>query len=295
MKNIRTKKKRLRFRCLVDNRTRDQLKKVWLEKGSGLSAEQLARTKVKLDEITTAPEAFQPRTLGEDYRITRHVDDLTRTAKQQAELDPVLLFAIDGRRYVLDGHLRLRAFAKAGRRPSDTISVSHFPGPFDDALLCAIGENAKAKLSLTREQRTESAWSLAKWSITNGGCYSKATISKRAGVSDGTVAQMRRVLKRGPTETFDPFACTWAEVLWRLRPESHNEFVQERQEAKIEQWALGFRRTTGKAGDRNPDAAKEAFERSHPRAAALIRDEGTAEVEDEGYFNDDDRDTPSDF
>jgi hypothetical protein len=193
-------------------------------------------------------------------------------------MDPILLFAIAGRRYVIDGHLRAQAFSRAG---TEHIQVCHFQGTFDEALLKSVSENAKARLSLTREQRTESAWKLVKWSAANFDCYSKSVICKHTGVSDGTVGTMRRVLK-DKNLGFSPRALSWEKVRHKLNSEGDgvSTYSDEKRQEKLGRWIKGFRRATGKGGDRDPQTAKEAFETAHPRAAALFRDEAQADAEE---------------
>ena len=296
MKNRTTK--RLRPRYTVDKSRREQLLKAWLTYGAGLSTEELGRDRLRLDEIVIAPAAFQPRESGDDHRIPDHIEDLTQTARQQAEtMEPILLFAIAGRRYVIDGHLRAEAFSRAGY---EHIRVRHFHGTFHEALLKSVSENAKAKLSLTREQRTQSAWELVQESAANCrlysedmlrrltpaercalGCYSKADICKSSSVADGTVATMRRVLN-DKNLGFKPRGMLWEKVRQKLSASdgSGDAYSEEKRLEKLERWTKGYRRVTGKGADKDPRTAMEAFDRACPRAAALLRDEGQADAEE---------------
>ena len=113
-----------------------------------------------------------------------------RVLKSTGEpLEPLLVYPMNGRFFVIDGHHRLDAYRKARwKRP---IPVEVFEGTYDEARLAALTGNTKDKLRLSGPEKREAAWKLV-----NEGKLSKAEIVKLGVASDGTYSLMRRVRKK---------------------------------------------------------------------------------------------------
>ncbi|MCB5200849.1 ParB N-terminal domain-containing protein, partial [Loktanella sp. TSTF-M6] len=121
------------------------------------------------------------------------VRNLAGALKRGTQLDPVLIWRErddagkpTGRHVLLDGAHRMKAYRSLGR--SGAIPVEVFEGTRDDALEAAVAANAKAVVGLTSTERTNAAWRL----VRIGTGLTKPRIMKAAGVSSGTVAEMRR-------------------------------------------------------------------------------------------------------
>lgn len=176
-------------------------------------------------------------------------------------LAPLTVFEIAGRRVVLDGHCRLAAYRGAGIEEKAQVPVEHFRGTFAEALVFSIEANSQDKLPLSLTEKLEHAWKLVKFSERRS-CYSKREISRKAGVSDSTVAEMRRTL----TEDlgFDPREEeTWVDVKKKRRAsEDHGDDWKEQQ---IERVATRFRKAFGPYPDKQPDLFFGGLSRAYPR------------------------------
>lgn len=154
-----------------------------------------------LDDGTTAPDSvpdrlpiidielktalFQPRGLDE-----RHIQELKRSLKASGDLDPVTVIYLGGKTILLDGHHRVAAYEITDGKTS--VPVSFFQGTLKEAVLEAGKANSKAKLPMTSAQRQDYAWRL----VLLGEGFSKKQIKEASGVSDGQVANMRRVKRK---------------------------------------------------------------------------------------------------
>lgn len=172
-----------------------------------LPAEELA-----ISSIKTAP-AYQPRAVGlapyrDRARLEReseqHVARLAECATGGGQLDPLLVARIDGRLYVVDGHHRLRAYKRAGRRavPARVLDLTHAQAVLVSKLVNCSG----AKLALHAEQARECAWQVLAHLTRRGRNPLPAGVSVRSvgrtyGTSHETVrAMLRRLSTVKPCE-----------------------------------------------------------------------------------------------
>jgi len=171
-------------------------------------SKRLRKMQLSVGDIKTDPETFQFR----DFETTEsHVDDLGKTLKAGRKLPPILVWdSGDGGYIVIDGHHRLEAFCRY--KPSGKIAVSVFTGTKADARLLACEDNAKARLPMTHQEKSNAAWRL----VCSDGDYSKADICRVTGISDSTVAKMRRT-KRALTEKEQELPRTWLRALQTLK------------------------------------------------------------------------------
>jgi ParB-like chromosome segregation protein Spo0J len=143
-----------------------------------------------LGAVYTDLETFQwrvPRFNSVDS--DEHIRTLVRALKSAHQpLQPLLVFPVGKRFFVVDGHHRLAAYRKA--RWKGPIPVEVFEGTLDDARLAALEGNIRDKLRMSGPEKKEAAWKLVK-----DGKLSKSEIVKRGVASDGTVSAMRKVLK----------------------------------------------------------------------------------------------------
>ncbi len=139
--------------------------------------------RLPLNTNTLLPELFQPRGLSE-----QHVSELMRKPKSGHTLDPLTVFQVGRKAYLIDGHHRITAYKRA--KFSEPVPVVFFEGTVDQTVLEAGRANSRAKLTMSTQERMDYAWRLVRM---DG--YSKPEIMEAASVSDGQVATMRRALK----------------------------------------------------------------------------------------------------
>lgn len=196
-----------------------------------------------------------------------HLRALVRVLKSTGEpLEPLLVYPMNGRFFVIDGHHRLDAYRKARwKRP---IPVKVFEGTYDDARLAALTGNTKDKLRLSGPEKREAAWKLV-----NEGKLSKAEIVKLGVASDGTIAFMRRVRNKLIAEGKDPTKLSWIEARWGTSDFSvdDQEAWKEKKAQKIVDALLKAKIGQGLAKD--PDVTALALQMLNPSLpGALVRE-----------------------
>lgn len=161
---------------------------------------------VKPQDIKQRLELFQPRRPGFGLHAldNRHVNTLVTRIKRKGEIDPPLVVKLmthptiqigDGYEWiVVDGHHRLAAYRKAEH--TGTIRCEWFPGNARAAMDTSVLRNEKVHLPIDQGDRHEVAWTrtILDWDG-KGWRSSKQMVVKLAGCGEGTVAEMRRVVK----------------------------------------------------------------------------------------------------
>lgn len=155
-----------------------------------------------LNELEKDPDRFQFRH-GLDER---HVGVLRRALKSGDPLDPMLVWTSKEGSFVIDGHHRLEAYSREGWRKG--LRVEFFQGSSEDAAREALRRNAKDKLPLTSNEKADAAWKLTATTK-----LSVRVIAKEAGVSVGTVQNMKNAAKALAKRGEDPAGYTsWHEA-----------------------------------------------------------------------------------
>lgn len=172
-------------------------------------------TTLSLEDIHVADKVFQIR---KDYRGEpefdhEHIIGLVDAIGISGALDPICVTAIGDKFYLVDGHHRFFAYLTAEWPYS--IPVSVFAGSLVEAEGKAGEENHKNKLPVSKESKLEHAWTR-----TRRGGLSIAQLIKTTGVSQGTIANMRRGLRSIQEKGGDPWQYTWKSY---LRGESKSE------------------------------------------------------------------------
>jgi ParB-like chromosome segregation protein Spo0J len=156
----------------------------------GRPSDTEAFVKLHPSEIKIRPELFQPREFLFGVRGTNpeHVKRLERAIGINGELDPVLVVKLGKTFICVDGHHRIKAYEAAKWRES--IRCEWFGGTLRQAVDESMLRNGKDRLNVPPADRREQAWKrvLLEWG-------SKKQIKQTCGVSDGTVALMRRVFE----------------------------------------------------------------------------------------------------
>lgn len=119
---------------------------------------------VALGSIKEDP-AYQPRIESlpsyrdrgrQEKARDEHVAYLTTKLDESTDLDPVLVARVDGRHLLIDGHHRIKAYRRAGRR---TIPARIKEATHGQAVIASKGVNCDGlKLPMHPEQRREAAW-----------------------------------------------------------------------------------------------------------------------------------------
>lgn len=144
-----------------------------------------------LKDIKAFPELFQPRDAMMDER---HIGDLVKVLQSKStkgrpgNLDAILVVETRRGFAIVDGHHRLEAYRRAGRK---FIPITVFSGTVKEAVLKAGTENSMSKRIMTTKERQDYAWRL-----TRAGCFSKNAIAEAASVGTSQVAAMRRLAKQ---------------------------------------------------------------------------------------------------
>ncbi|SBV99217.1 ParB domain protein nuclease [uncultured Alphaproteobacteria bacterium] len=197
---------------VVESEAASLMARLKAEVASSPNPEPLS-VQLPLDEITLLPELFQPRGVSE-----QHVSELMRKPKSGHTLDPLTVFQVGRKAYLIDGHHRIAAYQRA--KFEKPVPVVFFDGTVEQAVLEAGRANSKAKLSMSTQERMNFAWRLVRI-----GTYSKTEITEAASVSDGQVAAMRRVLKALGDEAHD--FDSWMKAKRQAEGKGNLEFSDE--------------------------------------------------------------------
>ena len=138
-------------------------------------------------KIKLIPEVFQHRK-HVPWKSEPHIKTLAQAIQNNQLLEPVTVWWSGKHWICIDGHHRLAAY-KSIHYDYQDIPVIVFEGSVDEAIKKAALGNTKDKLQMTSQEKIEAAWRLTIASKT----FSKVDVTEATGVSDGTVASMRRV------------------------------------------------------------------------------------------------------
>jgi len=220
-----------------------------LREMAGTPAPNSLPDRLPVSQIMQKTELFQPRGLDE-----RHIQELKRAIRVHGDLEPLTVMQVGTMAVLLDGHHRMTAYENS--EVTKPVPVQYFEGTIEDAVLESGRANSKAKLPMTTWERQEYAWRLV---LLND--YSKKKIREAAGVSDGQVANMRRVMKTLGNDAFD--CQTWREAhdLYnkRERPELDDDDVERWLEAQANEYADRLSKAFGKKLPSNIDLAARAM------------------------------------
>jgi len=188
----------------------------------------LPPTRVSLGRIKVEPQ-YQPRNNfvipyadreKAENASEAHIARLTDLA-EDADLDPLLLADVDGRLVLVDGHHRLKAYRRAGKRDAPAC-VLKTTG--ESALMVSKLVNCDGvKLPMHAEQSRECAWQYLAQVTAQGRLElpegtSRRQIGRTFGTSRETIGSMLRILPTVNRADFQQEACDpgtgWP--LWRF-------------------------------------------------------------------------------
>lgn len=191
---------------LVDLATTGELEARFVKYGPGFEETTLAQTRVQLGTLWIVPQVFQSRTLMErPWEKDKHVNNLSAAIRQQGTIKPILVFAIAGKRYIVDGHCRCAAYWNAGLSASSKIPISYVKdlpadreAAFAKAVTASIAENSKDSLAFSQYEKREGAWRLVRLNERSDR-DSVRDIAAASGVPRSTVGRMVKLLKDDPS------------------------------------------------------------------------------------------------
>ena len=229
--------------------------------------ERNGRKYLPRNTITVLENVFQHRTSAEDdYDREQHIKQLnaalTRMPEGEKELDAILVTQIDNFWICVDGHHRLVAYAANN---IEEIPVRIFAGSVDEAIETAGAENLKAKLSLNDRDKYNVAWKLSAAQI-----GSKKSVVEKSGVSDGTVAKMRRLRKQLIEKGFKPEEMDYAQAKDANAGKLGERSGDEWEDHMVEAFENKLKRALGKHVHRNRSFISTALHNVYPTLVEAI-------------------------
>lgn len=246
------------------NMSKREMQALFRDQGPGLPPEELSRATAPLKDLEAAPDVFQYRNLDDrPHEKEHHVKGLAEVVSvHKRMLDPIEIFVVGSRRFVLDGHCRLAAYAQAGLDDTDEVPVTYFSGTFEEALLRAAEANTKDKLRMTPSEKLESAWNLVCFDET-GDLYSLREIADKTGTGKSTVGNMRRLLENSDKLEFDPRGFSWQNVKRKRR--GQREINKEWMNNLAAAWTGRLRKAFGDKPNDTPSLFFRALEQAYPQ------------------------------
>lgn len=186
---------------------------------------------VPLGKLVIAPRVFRTREpSGADWDQTTHIRHLAKTVKQGEPLDPLTVLDFGPCGYVVvDGHLRLEAYRRAGLKPTARIPVAVTNSSPVEALGDALRQRTKTRLPMTPAERQEATWRLVLMNAAKR-IHTQVEIAECTGSTPRSVKRMKKAMEEAVAEGFDPQGATWKEMLGRNRP------LLDRDDDEVESW-----------------------------------------------------------
>jgi ParB-like chromosome segregation protein Spo0J len=160
-----------------------------------------------LGNVHVADNVFQWRLLSENIAAKEdHIFELSNVLlDREKPLDPILVFPVGERYYVVDGHHRINAYHSV--KWKNPIPVEVFNGSFQEARIEAFRRNSKNKLAMTKQDKMEGTWRLVK-----EGNLSISQTSDTTGTSPSQISIMRNVWTKlsADKEHKDAAELSWA-------------------------------------------------------------------------------------
>ena len=218
--------------------------------------------RMKLSDLNIRPEEFQFR----DVELDRyHADELEKALQQGRDVGPLDVWPDpnDSRYYILDGHHRYEAYRRL--RWNKPIKVIVHEGPLHEVKLVALRENTKARLPMSHKERADAAWRLTVAQFEDGSySYSKRELAEATGVSERTVATMRKTYRK-ISELERDHPASWAAAIEVAKGNEFEDMTDDERELWIEAKAGEIDKAIGKPiaeyTKRYPEAVHRVLER----------------------------------
>jgi len=142
---------------------------------------------------------------GSERRLREHIRDLANDLKAHGLRNPVTIFLIKGKHYLVGGHHRLEA---AKQLEWHTINAYVTTGTKEDAVIASHQENLIPDKPLSSNERTQNAWSALTSNETAHYRRAAASSGRGAGVvlgvSEAVIRQMRNALNELAKKALTP-------------------------------------------------------------------------------------------
>nr|WP_320166507.1 ParB N-terminal domain-containing protein [uncultured Methylophaga sp.] len=251
---------------------------------NGTPAPIIKRNTLPLSSIGLMPEVFQPRSIDDLASSEAHIQTLMNAAMNESGnlLDPLVVWWSGAQWLVLDGHHRLEAYQRISKKQKGAkhIPVKALTGSLKEAIVESTRLNAKDKLPMTKDDKTNRAWQL----VLIGQDYSKREISEVCKVGTSTIGRMRarlEELKQLYSDTWadDIEGLSWKEVLnFDGQP---RDFDEDRQEKLAIDWARRLTKTFGNKPANQPETFARALEIHSPHLHEQLSEYLSFELNDD--------------
>lgn len=222
--------------------------------------------RLRLSQVTQIRQLFQVR--GEQGRDDTHVSDLYGELLRDGDLKPIIVWRCGAAAILIDGHHRLYAYAMRQQKTKTpvTIPVDWFEGSVKEAIEMAAKGNTERKLQLTPEQRTDLAWRLVAHDLG----HSKAELARITGVSDRTIANMRKA-RAELIKLEEDLPATWRKAMDMTKSRDMEDFdVDAEKERRAQEMAKRLIKIDRVHFADNPDVFARAMEIAAPRALVKL-------------------------
>ncbi|PBB41312.1 hypothetical protein CK222_22340 [Mesorhizobium sp. WSM3866] len=224
--------------------------------GTNPTAPQGEPKTLDLDQLRTIETVFQPRDLTfREGEHEAHVEVLAKAIGRREKpnyLEPITVWWGGSGWYILDGHHRRLAYARA--KVVKNIPVRVFKGGLEEALGESVALNSKNKMAMSLQDKTNAAWRL-----TARTDYSKSQIARECSVAESSVANMRRIkreLTKQGVAADQMLAMNWGEAQRVARGEERPEINQD---SATERRARGYAKSLARALKDRPHKDPEGF------------------------------------
>lgn len=210
---------------------------------------------VRLTKIKDDPERFQHRLVKLDNAHASTLEEVLARGEELARID--VWHSPEDELVILDGHHRREAYERAGWARKVPVRIHHCSEA--EAQLVTVADNGKARLGLSREEKSNWAWRMV--------CeHPDVTVKEvaRCSVSERTVKSMRKV-KKLLLEAEEEFPSSWAEARWRaLNGDVDGEWTdamrEQRREERKAKLRERIRADLALAAERDTEAAIEVVQ-----------------------------------
>lgn len=234
------------------------IERLRLEKEANPGPPKSVPRTMRLNTIQEEPQAFQVRLEGLDEE---RVEELSQNLDDMALADRVRVWWSGNRWILIDGHHRLAAYRLKQLEIGEALQVpveAHSKLSFSEALGVACKVNAREKVTINREDKSNAAWRLV--------CLGEGSIQKQAewsGASKQLISIMRATLKRLqarklPTERLIDQGWDWSRKI--DQGNEMKEFSPEAAEAMAREWSKKIAKATGGKVTKCPDIFARAIE-----------------------------------
>ena len=243
---------------------------------------------LELGSIRLRPSVFQHRDPNQPEgkaHVRKLVEAIGRSKTRT--LEPLTVWW-DGKAWTgIDGHHRHAAYTAASVGANHLVPVEVFNGSLGEAFAQAAAGNSKNKRAMTTGEKTQAAWRM----VVMDASLSKADIADAAGVSQGSVANMRRVHKQlaeaAEGANFDAPTGDHRDLRWidakKLADggEAREVDWEAKDEKEAAAMAVAIRKAIGDRGSKKLHVLARALEIYDNRFAETLVDYWTEKVDED--------------